>query len=74
MKNEKVIENLRSVRYFLEEKEVTDYVNWEECKDSVLERCTLLGIYLQKQKEADALKKAALEELNDVIWELEDED
>lgn len=72
MKTKMSAEELRLVSYFLEEKDVSDYVKWDEVRESVLSICPLLALYLDAQRNADMLRNAALKELDDVIYRLEE--
>ena len=58
-------ETINSLLYFFTEKDVDRWTGWEENKDEILSELPLLRIFLDKEKELNALSKAAQRELED---------
>ncbi len=58
-------ETINSLLYFFTEKDVDRWTDWEENKDEILSELPLLRIFLDKEKELNALSKAAQRELED---------
>ena len=61
-------ETIRALNYFFTEKDVDRWTGWEDNKDEILEELPILRIFLDKQKELEALGRAVQRELEDLQY------
>lgn len=60
--NERII---NSLHYFFIEKDVGRWTEWEKHKTEILQELPLLKLYLEKERELEALGRAVQRELED---------
>lgn len=66
-------EDVRIVKHFIEYYDDPErYADWEIIKDTMIQKSTALSMYLDYKKRVEALRKATLVELDELIDKLEE--
>ena len=58
---------INTISYFFEEKTIDRWSAWEKNKEVILEELPILKMYLEKERELEALGKAVIRELDTYI-------
>ena len=59
---------INTISYFFEEKTIDRWSEWEENKTVILEELPIFKMYLEKERELEALGKAVSRELDAYIY------